>query len=151
MSTIDIRPATIADLDDMNACVQAAYAPYIERMGKRPAPMDDDLAGRIADGTAYVAHIDGRFAGTVMMWAEDDHWYLDNIAVSEDARGTGVGGAMLAAAERAAIDAGFDEIRLYTNIKMTENLTYYPRRGYVETHRSDESGFMRVYFAKRLT
>jgi hypothetical protein len=33
---------------------------------------------------------------------------------------------------------------------MTENLAYYPRRGYVETHRTVADGFSRVYFSKRL-
>jgi hypothetical protein len=33
---------------------------------------------------------------------------------------------------------------------MTENLTYYPRRGYTETHRMQQDGFQRVFFRKRL-
>jgi hypothetical protein len=40
------------------------------------------------------------------------------------------------------------EIRLYTNEAMTENLAYYPRRGYTETHRAAEDGFNRVFFRK---
>jgi hypothetical protein len=38
--------------------------------------------------------------------------------------------------------------RLYTNAAMTENLAYYPRRGYIETHRAAQDGFHRVFFRK---
>ncbi len=31
---------------------------------------------------------------------------------------------------------------------MTQNLAYYPRRGYVETHRAVHEGFHRVFFSK---
>lgn len=34
---------------------------------------------------------------------------------------------------------------------MTENLDYYPRRGYRETHRGEQDGYQRVYFTKTLT
>ncbi len=33
---------------------------------------------------------------------------------------------------------------------MTENLAYYPRHGYAETHRAEQDGFRRVFFRKRL-
>ena len=49
-----------------------------------------------------------------------------------------------------ARELGQSEVRLYTNEVMTENLAYYPRRGYVETHRDEVNGFHRVFFVKRL-
>lgn len=51
-------------------------------------------------------------------------------------QGSGAGGALLAYADEAARAAGRSEIRLYTNEAMTENLEYYPRRGFAETHRA---------------
>jgi hypothetical protein len=33
---------------------------------------------------------------------------------------------------------------------MTENLAYYPRHGYIETHRAEDGGYSRVYFSKHL-
>lgn len=41
-------------------------------------------------------------------------------------------------------------IRLCTNEAMTENLAYYLRMGYPETHRAVENGYHRVFFTKRL-
>ena len=37
-------------------------------------------------------------------------------------------------------------MRLYTNEAMTENLAYYPRHGYTETHRARQDGCCRVSF-----
>jgi hypothetical protein len=34
---------------------------------------------------------------------------------------------------------------------MTENLAYYRRHGYTETHRAGQDGFRRVFFRKLLT
>ncbi|KAF2406833.1 hypothetical protein PSAN_50110 [Pseudomonas antarctica] len=53
-------------------------------------------------------------------------------------------------APQQAIDAGYEAIRLYTHETMTENITLYTRRGYVETHRAQEHGLRRAYMTKRL-
>lgn len=42
------------------------------------------------------------------------------------------------------------EVRLYTSAAMTENLAYYSRQGYTETHRAHHDGIHRVFFRKRL-
>ena len=41
-------------------------------------------------------------------------------------------------------------MRLYTNEKMTANLSIYLRLGYTETGRRIEDGFKRVFFEKLL-
>jgi hypothetical protein len=33
---------------------------------------------------------------------------------------------------------------------MTENLAYYPKHGYADTHRAEHDGFRRIFFSKRL-
>lgn len=38
----------------------------------------------------------------------------------------------------------------YTNEAMAENLAYYPRHGFAETHRATDHGYRRVFFTKRL-
>jgi hypothetical protein len=54
-------------------------------------------------------------------------------------------------ADTLALENDLKLMVLYTNQKMTENLDFYPRLGYVETRRLSEDGFERVYFEKRLT
>jgi hypothetical protein len=60
------------------------------------------------------------------------------------------GARLLALAEEYARSLGLPEVRLYTNQAMIENLVYYSRHGYIETHRAQQDGFRRVFFRKRL-
>jgi hypothetical protein len=53
-------------------------------------------------------------------------------------------------AEDEARRHGLPEVRLYTNAAMTENVSYYARQGYRETHRAVDEGFDRVFFVKEL-
>jgi ribosomal protein S18 acetylase RimI-like enzyme len=76
---------------------------------------------------------------------------LENVAVLPAAQGRGIGARLMALAEEQALRLGLSEIRLYTNETMTENLAYYPRHGYTETHRAEQDGFRRVFFRKRLS
>ncbi len=62
-----------------------------------------------------------------------------------------MGTRLLGYVEERARRLGAPEVRLYTNEAMTENLTYYPRRGYTETHRAEQDGYRRVFFRKSLS
>lgn len=46
---------------------------------------------------------------------------------------------------------GLPELRLYTNEAMIENLDYYARRGYRETHRAVQHGLRREFFTMTLS
>ena len=63
----------------------------------------------------------------------------------------GIGARLLELAEDRARQLRLGEIRLYTNEAMTENLAYYARHGYIETHRAEQDGFRRVFLAKALS
>jgi ribosomal protein S18 acetylase RimI-like enzyme len=80
-----------------------------------------------------------------------DHLLVENVAVEPGAQRTGLGRRLMARAEDEASALGLFELRLYTNEKMAENVAWYPRLGYRETERRTESGFARVFFAKRLS
>ncbi len=143
-----LRTALGTDVAAIQACVEAAYRPYLDRMARPPAPMLDDYADLVGRGVVDIAIAAGRIVGVIVAWPESDHLYVDNIAVHPDAQGTGTGSALLGRVEETARAAGRTEIRLYTNEVMTENLEYYPRRGFVETHRAIDAGYRRVYFSK---
>jgi GNAT superfamily N-acetyltransferase len=147
---LSVRKAGPADVSRISAIVAAAYAPYTPRIGRLAAPVTADYPGAVARGEVWVAESDGAVAGLLVLLAKSDHLLLENVAVDPAAQGTGVGARLLATAEEHAAELGLAEIRLYTNAAMTENLAYYPRRGYVETHRGTENGFERVYFSKRI-
>lgn len=147
-----IRPATPADVTDIQRIVHAAYAPYIARNGATPGPMLDDYPARVAQGVVDVLESGGRVQGLVVLIPEPDAgcMLLDNIAVSPSAQGSGFGRMLLTWAEDVARQSGFSTLRLYTQEVMTENIAIYTRRGYVETHRAIEQGLHRVFMKKPL-
>lgn len=146
-----IRPAGSADVAGIEAIVVAAYAVYVPRIGKPPAPMLADYAAHVAAGHVHVLDDDGVLVGAVVYWPEIDHVYLDMVAVDPDATGRGHGRRLIAHAEDAARVLGLAAVRLYTNARMTENLTLYPRLGYRETDRKHHEGYDRVFFEKTVS
>lgn len=146
--SVTLRLAGSDDAAAMHELAQAAYQPYVARIGRRPAPMTADYASIANSGNAWVAEHLGRLVGLLVLESAEDHLLLDNVAVDPDVQGLGVGSRLLRLAEEQAEAQGFHEVRLYTNEVMNENLAYYPRRGYRETHRATHNGYRRVFFAK---
>lgn len=141
----------MADRAAVEAVVHAAYAPYVERIGKPPGPMLDDYGKRIAEGSVSVLEgADGAILAIIVLLPHGDHMLLDNVAVRPEAQGQGLGRRLVAFAEAEARRLGFAELRLYTHQKMTENIALYRRLGFVETGRGREAGYDRVFMAKRL-
>lgn len=145
-----LRPAAPSDEAALVAIAQAAYARYVVRIGRRPAPMDPDFARLIAAGEVTACEDAGVVVGFIVWRAAPDHVFIDNVAVDPAHHGKGYGRAMLTWIEEETGRRGLDTLRLYTNAKMTENLALYPRLGWVVTGRLVEDGFDRVYFSKTL-
>ncbi|MDA1320447.1 MAG: GNAT family N-acetyltransferase, partial [Proteobacteria bacterium] len=61
----------------------------------------------------------------------------------------GVGSKLIAYVEN-YIATLASEYQLYTNVKMTKNIDWYQRLGFVEVKRQKVDGYERVYFKKRL-
>jgi GNAT superfamily N-acetyltransferase len=147
---ITIRLATPAEAVTLQAIAREAYQRYVPRIGREPAPMSADYHAAVRGGQAWVAADQGQVIGFAVLIAQPDHLLLENLAVLPSRQGSGAGSRLLALAEDEARRLRFAEIRLYTNEAMTENLAYYPRRGYVETHRAEQDGFRRVFFSKHI-
>lgn len=146
----DPRLATLEDLPAIEAIVEAAYAGYIPRIGRKPGPMLDDYAALVADRHVHVLDIDGVVQAILVLIPQPDAMLLDNVAVAPARKGTGLGRVLLAFAEHMARQAGYRAIRLYTHEAMVENIALYTRLGFAETHRAEEKGLKRVYMRKPL-
>jgi GNAT superfamily N-acetyltransferase len=144
------RPAKPGDAAALRALVRAAYAKYVPRLGREPAPMLDDYAARIAAGQAWVLEEDGALVGALILEDEPGALMLYNIVIAPEAQGKGIGRRLIAFTEAEARRRGYALLRLYTNELMVENVAMYPRLGFTETHRGSEAGHRRVYFEKRL-
>src|SRR5690349_17836322 len=127
-----VREAVPSDREAVEACVKVAYAKYIARIGKPPAPILADYAALIATGEVYVIEAAGQILGAIVIELRPDHLFIENVAVHPDAQGTGLGYRLMRFAEETARANHLTEIRLYTHELMTENLAYYPRLGFQE-------------------
>ncbi|WP_395576246.1 GNAT family N-acetyltransferase [Streptomyces sp. BK79] len=173
-----VRQAVAADVPAVKAVTDAAYHPYIERIGVVPQPMEADHAANVAEGKVFVTGVtgvteatevtevtggtgapgapespDGTGAGVVgvlVLEARADHLFLDSVAVHPDARGRGVGGRLLRFADARARALGLPEVRLYTNAMMWENQEIYPRYGYEVVERRVDGPYDRVHYRKQL-
>jgi len=73
----------------MQQLAQAAYQPYVARIGRRPAPMTTDYATITIARSAWVAEQGGYLVGLLVLEPAEDHLLVDNVAVAPDARGLG--------------------------------------------------------------
>jgi N-acetylglutamate synthase-like GNAT family acetyltransferase len=142
------RRATDTDVAAVTALVAEAFAMYVARIGKPPAPMLADYGALLDEGRIWVIDGTDGLLGMIVTLARPDHLLVDAVAVAESARGGGYGQILLERAELDAAELGLTELRLVTNELMTENLEYYPRRGYAETGRGTQDGYRRVFFSK---
>ena len=145
-----LRPATAADAAAIARCVEAAYSPYIERIGEPPGPMLDDYTETVRNHRVFVIETGGEIAGAIVLIEERGTILLDNVAVRPERQGEGIGRRLMLLAEAEARRLGYGAIDLYTHELMTENFALYARNGYEEVERRTEKGFPRIYMRKRL-
>jgi ribosomal protein S18 acetylase RimI-like enzyme len=146
----EIHLAQPSDLDAVRDCVTAAYSPWIERIGRRPMPMDEDYAALIRAGEVYVIRGPEAISAVLVVRPLAETLLIENVAVAPARQKQGLGRTLLRFAEQVALRHGLTSAMLYTNVLMTENIALYQRLGYVETERRIEHGFVRVFMRKPL-
>lgn len=148
-----IRRGEMSDAEVMSQIAEAAYAQYVEAIGRAPAPMTADYAKHMQDDHCLVALSDGdqqsMAVGFVVIVERSDGYWIETVAVLPEFTGQGIGAKLVEAAE-AFVATSADVVQLYTNVKMTRNVSWYPRLGYREVDRRREQGFDRVFFHKKL-
>lgn len=150
MNTSHIRKATVDDVATIAALTNAAYEKYVPRIGVKPQPMTTDYAQMLQTAQIWVVEIANEIVGVLVLEAERDHLLIYSIAVRPDMQKQGIGRQLMAFTEQEARRQGYSEIRLYTNIKMVENIEIYKKLGYHETHREQLSDRVRVHMAKKI-
>ena len=145
----ELRRATADDLPAIRAVINAAYARYLTRINKPPAPMLRDYGPSVEAGTTWVTG--SPVTAVLTLYPREDHLYVENIAVDPSAQGRGLGRALMEFAEQEAARRRLGRMALVTHETMTENQAIYARLGYAETERRTESGYRRIYMEKPLT
>ncbi len=134
MGNWTLRKAQHRDADALSACIDAAYAQYVARIADLP-PVSAGCAGEIAKNQVWVAETGTDIVGGLVMEAGEDFMLLTNVAVHPNHRGTGLGRALVALAETAAVEQGYREMRLTTHVDMPDNVRFYGRLGWQQNHR----------------
>ena len=149
-SPLCIRAADHADAGNVASCVANSFTHYIERIGKTPQPMLRNYNDVITDHPVYLALVDEKLAGVLVLDQGVDGFSLDIVAVDPRFQGRGIGKQLVLFAEARARACGFDSIHLFTNAVMVENQAFYSRLGYTQYARRNEEGYDRVFFRKPL-
>jgi len=110
--------------DEIEAALRLRYAVFCEEQG---VTLEAEQDGRDPEATHLVVIEAGRVIGTCRLLITPGVARLGRMVVSPERRGAGVGSALLAEAERAALEAGAQAVRLNAQIAAR---AVYDRAGY---------------------
>jgi GNAT superfamily N-acetyltransferase len=131
------------DAPGLKALADRAYARYIPVIQAVPAPMEADYAAMVRDHEVWAIRGDRSLKASLVLIAAKGYLLIESIAVDPGEQGKGAGRLLLDWAKQRAVTLGYRELRLYTNVRMTENRAWYRRAGYVET-REEQRGDKRI-------
>ena len=151
MNAVNFRRATPIDAPAIRALSRAAYAKWVPLIGREPLPMTADYERAVLEHVIDLVEEDGEIVALIEVAPAEDHLLIENLAVSPDHQGKGLGDRLLRHAEALAKAMGVDELRLYTNALFASNLAFYARRGFEEYRREElVPGSLGVFMRKRL-
>jgi ribosomal protein S18 acetylase RimI-like enzyme len=150
--TLVIRDAVPADEALLHALTVDAYAEYAARMQPAAwAELEQAVRGALQGDGGYrclVAEVDGVVVGSVRLYPPATTNYeglteavpwpeLRLLAVAREARGTGVGRALVDACVQAARSSGARALGLHTSHSMRAALALYASMGFTRTPEHD--------------
>jgi len=124
-----LRRAGVADLDAIVALQRAAYARNRELLGAEPLPLQEDYAVVLRDYEVWVTS-GGAIAGVLILEPRADDLLIWSIGTDPQRQKSGLGHAMLAAADARAHELGLGTVRLYTGTVLRHLVDWYGRNGF---------------------
>ncbi|MCB1064926.1 MAG: GNAT family N-acetyltransferase [Verrucomicrobiae bacterium] len=138
-----IRRAVGADADRVTECIEAAYRPYMVRMGGQVLPpMTVDYAKEIEESEVWIADLDGDLKGVMILSDGEGKLQIANVAVHPASQGKGVGKRLINFAVEEARSRRRDAVDLVTHPLLEENLSLYAHLGWSETRRDESHVYM---------
>jgi GNAT superfamily N-acetyltransferase len=130
-----VRRASASDVEDVAACLRAAFAPYraqyTEEAYSDTVPDLEGVAARLASMAVFVAEDgDGAVVGTIGAGSSGGGGHIRGMAVLPRVQGSGVAASLLAAAEAAFRERGCSTVSLDTTMPLARAIRFYERSGY---------------------
>ena len=138
------------DADLIRAFVRATFAKWVPIMGREPLPMTADYDEALQTNHFVLAFAGDGLAGVLETVVEDDHLWVETVAVRSDLQGQGLGQILMAKAEDEARAKGLGAVRLLTNAALTSNLAFYRANGYATDKTEPFRGGFVVWFSKQV-
>ena len=135
----ELRRAVPGDLAAITALQHAAYAKNRVLLGVEPLPLQADYAEVLR---GYEVWVTEALDAVLILEPRADDLLVWSVASAPQAQGAGLGNHLLAFAERRARENSVAQIRLYTGGKLSDNVAWYHRKGYVTErieHRADRT------------
>ncbi|HEY8566015.1 MAG TPA: GNAT family protein [Beijerinckiaceae bacterium] len=127
---LTLRRGDLTDVEALLALQRVAYAENAPLLGVEPLPLRADYRALMAELEVWLAADVSGLTGALLLDPQVDHLLIWSVATHPLARGSGLGNALLAAAEARAAALGLTTLRLYTGEKLSHNVAWYERRGY---------------------
>jgi ribosomal protein S18 acetylase RimI-like enzyme len=147
---IALRRASADDLAAVTALQRAAYAKNRTLLGVEPLPLTADYAAIFSSHEIWLADGAQALDGVLILQARTDDLLIWSVAAAPAAQGSGIGNRMLVFAETHARKLGLRCIRLYTGEKLTGNIAWYRRHGYVHERVEEMHDRRLVHLVKHL-
>lgn len=144
-----LRRATLADAKTISDLTRSAYAKWVPLIGREPLPMTVNYERAVIDHWIDLYESNGAAVALVEVVPHAQHLLIENIAVSPDMQGKGIGELLLDHAENIARSIHLNEMQLYTNAAFVSNIAFYARRGFHEYRREPfQTGGVVVHMRK---
>ena len=148
--TFTFRQGLAQDAEMIRHFVRATFAKWVPIMGREPLPMTADYDQALQIHGFVLAYDGHDLAGVLETVVEDDHLWVETVAVRSDLQGQGLGQILMAKAEDEARAMGLGELRLLTNAALTSNLAFYRANGYATDKTEPFRGGFVVWFSKQV-
>lgn len=145
-----IRRATTGDAAAVTALTRAAYARWVDVIGREPLPMVADHEAAIRDHRVDLLEREGDLVALVETILRAEDLLIENVAVAPRFQKQGHGRRMIDHAEQLARTAGLPCVRLYTNARFAANLALYASLGYRVEREEQWTGGVVVHMVKPL-
>ncbi|MBV8567590.1 MAG: GNAT family N-acetyltransferase [Methylobacteriaceae bacterium] len=145
-----LRRAGAGDVGAITVMQQGAYAPNREIIGREPLPLRVDYTDIISEKDIWVAEKDGAVEALLVLEVRPDELHVWNVSVAPRAQGAGLGNRLLEAAHDRARALGIARLSLLTNERLTRNIAWYKRHGFIVERIEPFEGRAVVHMQKHL-